>query len=430
MIVVFGANGMTGREIIKEAKRNKLAVRPVVRHDHDTKNIEGLVEVNEITFADADHYESLAPAMKGATAVISCLDARTCGWGGTVYDKMAAANVVNAAHELNIPKILHLSVMGAYRWSPNPLNRQSFHLDRWVKRSKVPWTMLRVSCYHDELIDGHLRPPDGGRPHKIHPSARYAPVSRQETAKAIITILPRLIPSRTWLFGGPKVYSGTELQKLAEKYAPKSTKKTARGPLPHGDMSIATDTTEAMFGWVPQETLEWALDPENNPLYQNTEQPFWNRDTAKYHSADQKKNLPIFETMNLGLRYALHAGLFADLNRIKLQDKRLQFDFSKAQRKKTFKGMPHKALMNEMSNVQVKSPKGETVHTGDITFVYDDLADEFIVWWDNTTDIPVQIWDDLDLGVRRRLIKHSRWKQDDKVLQFAAQLHEQVSLKK
>ena len=54
-----------------------------------------------------------------------------------------------------IPKILQLSVMGSFRWSPNILNRQSFHLDLAVRRSKVPWTMLRVSCYHDEIIDAH-----------------------------------------------------------------------------------------------------------------------------------------------------------------------------------------------------------------------------------------------------------------------------------
>ena len=211
MVVIFGANGRTGIEIVKEAIRRKMSVKAVARNDHDTHRLEKLLPVNEIHFADADHPESIRSVLKDATAVISCLDSRTAGFGSPKYSPLAAANVVQTAAEKGIEKILHLSVMGAYRWSPNPLNKQSFHLDIHVRRLRVPWTMLRVSCYHDEIIEGHVAPPDQRKPHTIHPSSRYSPVSRKDTARVVCNIIPDLIPNRTWLLGGPKVYQGNEL---------------------------------------------------------------------------------------------------------------------------------------------------------------------------------------------------------------------------
>ena len=55
-----------------------------------------------------------------------------------------------------------------------------------------------------------------------------------------------------------------------------------------------------------------------------------------------------------------------------------------------------------------------------IDFIYDELADAFLVWWAQDDHLPDYIWDQLDLGVRRRLQKHPKWKSNPKVLDFAA----------
>ena len=133
--------------------------------------------------------------------------------------------------------------------------------------------------------------------------------------------------------------------------------------------------------------------------------------------------------MNAGLRFTIHAQLTEDLQRLQISQPNVRLDFTDAKRKDTFKGMPHKALMTEISNIKVQA-QGKVMHQGDITFIDDDLADDFHVWWDNTPEIPARIWELLDLGVRRRLSKHKRWKKDDKVLEFAAAQHERVSLHK
>ena len=44
-----------------------------------------------------------------------------------------------------------------------------------------------------------------------------------------------------------------------------------------------------------------------------------------------------------------------------------------------------------------------------------------------TLDIPKHIWNQLDLGIRRRLIFHPLWQQASLVRQYAAARHERVS---
>ena len=435
MLVVFGANGKTGKEIIREAKLRDVAVKPVVRDDHDTRNLEDFIDVNDLCFADADHPASLPNALQGASAVICCIDARTAGWGSSQYKPTAAANIVQAAHEAGVERILQLSVMGAYRWSPNALNRQSFHLDLWVRRMQTPWTMLRVSCYHDEVIDAHILPPDEGIPHPFLPSARYAPVSRRDVARTILNIMPHLKPNRTLLIGGPEIFTGEQLEVLANKFRKKHPSnnlfsrykerrwRTSRGPLPDGDMTVPPETTEIMVGNIPSETLAWAIDPEKNPI-KEPHTPFWNREPPSYHIADQQLDTPVLSSLNSNLRFALHKQLIEDLIHLNQSTEDVQLDFSNATfRTNSHSARPHKSLLYELEKVALLDSNQQQLLSGNVCFIYDDLADELLIWWERGAGIPEEIWNQIDLGVRRRLCKHPKYAQDEQVLAFAASRH-------
>ena len=54
-------------------------------------------------------------------------------------------------------------------------------------------------------------------------------------------------------------------------------------------MSVSPQTTEIMVGWVPTETLDWALDPKSNPI--SNEDPFWDRKIPDFHPTDAKRML-------------------------------------------------------------------------------------------------------------------------------------------
>ena len=431
MLVVIGANGRTGVEIVREALRQGLPVRPVVRDDDDARRLEGLVPVNDIHYADADHPASLEPVLRGATSVLSCIDPRTAGHGSPVYDRKAAANIVNLAAELGVGRVVHISVIGGYRWSPSPLNRRSFHMDKWIRRAGItyPWTLCRVSGYHDELIEGHIRPPDGGRPHPIRPSSRYAPMSRRDAARAILHALPSLVLGRTLQVGGPEILSGTHLNALVQQYGPSrsSGPLTSYDPLPHGDMAVTPESTWVSVRWRPRETLAWALDPDHNPLPPEPA-PLWDRAAPGPHPADRGQDFSLLRALGPALRRVLHGQLIEDLGRLGLPTAGVTLDFSgAAPRPDGLRTRVHGGELVELRDVRALTPDGALLHSGAVTFLHDELADVLLCWWLRPDGaMPAFVWEACDLGVRRRLPHHPRWSADPRVRSFAAEQHERV----
>ena len=79
MLVIFGANGRTGVEILKAALRLGRDVRPVVRDDRDARNLDKIIDVQRICYADPEHPDAISAVLDGATQIVSCIDARTAG---------------------------------------------------------------------------------------------------------------------------------------------------------------------------------------------------------------------------------------------------------------------------------------------------------------------------------------------------------------
>lgn len=429
MLVVIGANGRSGVALVKEALRRGVPVRPVVRDDDDARNLEGLLDVNQICYADPDRLASLPPVLEGADVVISCIDPRTAGRGAPNYTPEAAVNILHAGVNLGVRHMMHMSVIGAYRWSPSQLNRRCFHMNKFLKREgpSQPWSLFRVSCYHDELIEGHIQPPDGGSPHPIRASSRYAPISRDDTARIVFDVLEVLVPGRTLQIGGPEVLSGTDLQQLISRHGTGSGQKTRCDPLPHGDMAVIPEATLVSAGQLPRETLAWALDPIHNALPTGPGRPFWDRPTPGPHPSDRGQSMHFLDAMGPVLRRVVHDQLVSDLPRLQLPSDGATLDFRAARpRDGGLTTRAHSGQMVELSGVRLLAPDESLLYTGDITFLHDELADDFRCWWQQGDTLPDDVWNNCDLGVRRRLTRHPRFGSDPKVRAFAASQHERV----
>ena len=262
MLVIVGANGRTGVEIVKEALARGMEVRPVCRNDQDSSDLEGIVPVEQIHHADPDAPESLGAAMVDARHVVVAIDPRVAGPGAPLYRDLASGACMTAAFEAGAEAALYLSVAGGYRWSKSPLNRRAFHLDRSVTRSRVRWSMMRFASFHDEVVDGHVSPPDGRRPHPLPTASRYSPLSRRDAAGIVLDTLPHLTAGRTIYVGGPQMLYSHELEAIIAPYRVQvSGPRTRHFPLPQGDLSVLPDATRVAVGSVPPTTLAMMLQP-------------------------------------------------------------------------------------------------------------------------------------------------------------------------
>ena len=416
MLVVVGANGRTGREILRLAMARGREVRPIVRDDRDVDALHGVADVQELAYADPEHLDALRAVMDGATQVISCIEARTSGPGSRIYEGMAAENVVRAAHEAGAGRILHMSVMGAYRWSYAMLNRRAFYLEGGVRNTAAPWAILRVSCTHDEVIEGHVSPPDGARPHGFKPSSRYAPMHRVDAAKVALAYLERFEVGRSRAVGGPRVYTGEEMERLiAPRRQGSGWRKTRYASLPPGDVSVAPETTRSCVGFVPTATLEDALDGLEPEVVGAGKPGVCPKGDPPPHGADRGGGL---DKAGPDLRRVMHAQLIDDLSRVGVDGGR-SLDFRGAREGKRWV-KAHDGEACELTGVRVLGADDAVLYTGEVDLLRDTLADEFRCWWKGA-GIPETVWRELDMGVRRRLSRDRHFRDDPLVVRFLEQ---------
>ena len=404
MLVVFGAGGRCGQAVVRAALRAGLAVRPVVRDDREARALDRVIDVNDVRYADPAHVGSIDLALAGGTALITALDARCWGHGAARLDDGAGRRVMERAHALGMAPLVHLCVVGAYRWSPHPLNRRSFRSDRQIRlATSLPWTAIRISCFHDELIDGHLRPPDGRAPHPFPDSARLSPICRDELAERLVARLPTLPRNRTLYVGGPEVWTAEALRALVPP-SPRLARRTAWGALPPGDLSVSADTSRVSLGERPVIGLQQAILSASAapPARQG---PWSMTGPVAPHPADPGGPIAALPGLSAPLRKAVHAALQRDLEALGHPPGGLRLDWSAATPNPRHKPIHvYDGQLQATLEVRALGPDGAPLHTGELCAHWDALGDVLLVWFSRPDGrLPAHLWASLDLGVQRRL---------------------------
>lgn len=134
MILVVGATGTTGREVIRLLSAASIQTRAFVRNP--AKTILPEFYNIEIATGDLDDVQSIKEALKGIDKIYLATpnDPRQVEWEG---------NVVQAALECNVQYIVKLSTLGADINSPLSMSRWHGEAEGMVESSGIPHTFLR-----------------------------------------------------------------------------------------------------------------------------------------------------------------------------------------------------------------------------------------------------------------------------------------------
>ncbi len=175
-IVVFGASGNVGREVV--AGLNSVAVK--VRLTSRAPDAARLPAGAEVVVADLDRSETLPAALEGADSVF--VYARPAGLDGFV----AAAEAAGVQH------VVLLSSAAASDPEPesNPIAWTHFRCESALRASKLAWTFLRPGMFATNLIwwwQKSIREHD--LVHLPYPDARIAAVHEKDIAAMAVTAL-------------------------------------------------------------------------------------------------------------------------------------------------------------------------------------------------------------------------------------------------
>jgi putative NADH-flavin reductase len=168
-VVVFGATGKTGKEIIQQALEHGHEVSAFIRETSRLAFENGDVALEgqlRIVSGDVFDYNAVKQAIKGQEAVICALGSNSLS--KTTVRSQGTTNIVQAMEEECVDRLIVVSAMGTGEsWSSLSFINKLFYAtllyssrqdheaqEAVVKKSNLSWTIVRPSGLTDGVLTG------------------------------------------------------------------------------------------------------------------------------------------------------------------------------------------------------------------------------------------------------------------------------------
>ncbi|MEX0836754.1 MAG: Ldh family oxidoreductase, partial [Gemmatimonadota bacterium] len=254
MIVVSGATGTIGSEVVRLLVARGLPVRALSRDRSRAR--QALGPGVEIRQADLEQPETLSAVLDGAAAVLVLT---------AVSDALAAQerNLVDAATRAGTPHLVKLSAIGAAPDSPMTLGRQHGLSEEHLREQDISWTVLRPTSFMQNLLMHVPSIRSDGRIFAPYGEGRVAFVDTRDIAATAAEILAEPEPhsGEIYTLTGPEPVSH---QRVAEAIGAAAGREVSYVPVP------PEAAREAMLKvGLPG----WLADEHGNPIMEETDVP-------------------------------------------------------------------------------------------------------------------------------------------------------------
>ncbi len=180
MILVTGAAGTTGSEVIRQLALKGVRVRAMVRDPDKAKRFSGTGI--ETVVADLSRPTTLDPALRGVDKVylVSSPDPRVSQLHG---------NVIDAAKRAGVKQIVRLSALGAATNSPAQLLKWHGEVDERLARSGLSYSILRAHFFMQNLLGLRESIQNEGVIALPVREGKIAPIDARDVATAVAAVL-------------------------------------------------------------------------------------------------------------------------------------------------------------------------------------------------------------------------------------------------
>src|SRR5437667_6357691 len=196
MIVVTGATGQAGSEVVRALAARGERVRAFVRDPGPARHKLG--ENVELAVGDLADPRSVRAALAGAgTLFLSCADdPRRVGWETSAIDAAVAAGV---------RRVVKLSAVGAEPGSPVAFWDWHGRVEQHLRASGTGWVILRSSWYMSNLLATAAQVAAEGRLYAPAGYARIAMIDPRDVGAAAAAVLSSPgHEGQTYLVTGPE----------------------------------------------------------------------------------------------------------------------------------------------------------------------------------------------------------------------------------
>ena len=223
MILVAGATGVLGSEIVRRLRAAQQPVRALVRRTSAREKVAELERLGaEIAPGDLKDRRSLDAAVKGVSAVISTVTTILTSQPGDSFDATDGAgtkNLVDAAASGGVKQFVFVS-FDTTRVPDSPLTAAKRDVEDHLKRSGLTYTILQPGLFMESWLGPFLFADPIAATAKVYGSGtdgvRYVAVG--DVAEVAVRSLT--VPSArnaTIRFGGPEPLSQRDAVQLFER---------------------------------------------------------------------------------------------------------------------------------------------------------------------------------------------------------------------
>ncbi len=210
MILITGANGFVGRNLVERLRKDGIAVRALVRNATKAAWLKDLGA--ELAEGDISDPASLDAAAAGSDRVVHLVGIIQEGRGFTFRSVHVdgTRNVLAAAKKHGVKQFFHQSALGTRENARSEYHRTKWEAEQLVRASGIPFTILRPSLIYGPGDQFTLRLADAIRLSPVLPvigsgRSKVQPIHIDDVTACIAKAVTNdSFLNRTFEIGGPE----------------------------------------------------------------------------------------------------------------------------------------------------------------------------------------------------------------------------------
>lgn len=198
-ILVTGGTGTLGRAVVARLVARGVPVRVLSRRARRPEDA-----ADEWAVGDLRTGDGLSAAVRGVTAIVHCASDPLGD-----RDVAGTGRLISAARAAGSPHLVYISIVGI-EMVPLPYYRTKLAVEHLIRRSGLPYSILRATQFHDLLVSVFVllaRLPVLPFPSGV----RFQPVDVREVAERLVLLATGEPAGDVDDLGGPHVESGLAL---------------------------------------------------------------------------------------------------------------------------------------------------------------------------------------------------------------------------
>ncbi len=248
-ILVTGATGNTGSQLVAALRRAGVTVRAFVRNEEKAEPLKATGA--EVFVGDLDRPETIAPALKGVDKIYLLT------WNGPTQSQQSE-NVIKAAKQAgNIHLVRHSM------WGPggSRIIKQGDQVEEAIKASGLPWTLLKPTFFMQNTMMAAQTIPSQGAIYWDMKDGRLGMIDVRDIVDAAVAVLTGTgHEGKSYILTGPEAIS---FHDVAGTFSDVLGKKVTYVSVP-GEAALRSMTGMGMPEWIANGYTELSEGFGNN----------------------------------------------------------------------------------------------------------------------------------------------------------------------